>query len=76
MVMARVTRYTRPTILPAFDGNSDLGSSKKGLILIHATMLWTSHEEYSRAAVELRYQPYPSKDMKQKVPCMMASTSW
>ena len=35
-----------------------------------------SHEQYSNAAVDERYQPYPLKDMKQKVPSVMASKSW
>jgi hypothetical protein len=75
IVIARVIRYTLPTILPAFDGKSDLGSSKNGLILIQATILWTTHEQYSSIAVEERYHPYPGKDMKQKVPCIMARRS-
>lgn len=49
---------------------------KKGLIFNQATRLCTIHERYNSAAVEDRYHPYPSKLMKQNVPCDIARKSW
>lgn len=57
MVMDRVTRYTLLTILAVFGLKKDLASKKKGLILIHATILCRKYEQYSNAAVEERYHP-------------------
>lgn len=49
---------------------------KNGLIFSQATRLCTIQEKYSSAAVEDRYHPYPSKLMKQNVPCDIARRSW
>jgi hypothetical protein len=48
---------------------------KNGLIFIHEMKLCAIVERYNRAAVDDRYQPYPSKLIKQNVPCDMASKS-
>lgn len=74
-MQANVPQYILDIHLPVLGLNIEFGSLKKGFIFIQATTLCIIQEEYKRAAVEDRYQPYPSKLMKQNVPCDIASNS-